>query len=77
MPQTDPYLGDTWLFTWSAGWSLLQSGVSDPSPTQPNARALHNVVPSGGAPLVVCGFSGYEGGLKDLFHNDVWAWNGA
>jgi hypothetical protein len=86
--STDPYLGDLWAFSVPAlspssngTFVQLQAGTTSPSPSQPVSRGLGGVAaapPSVASPTVYCsGFSGYDGGLADLLHNDVWSFSAA
>lgn len=58
-------------------WSLVSNGSVAPSTSSPNARSQMSVaaIPDGRT-FVLCGFSGYTGGLNDMFHNDVWQYFG-
>lgn len=80
-----PYVGDTWqvdvdLASFTVAYTLVQGSTTKVSSDEPVARALGSAavgLPHGqgseALPLYFGGFSGYTGGLDDLLHNDVWA----
>jgi hypothetical protein len=85
--DTDPYLGDLWSFVPSGtagNFTLIEPGTTNPNPQQPVARGIGASVAgslAGGqggteSALYFGGFSGYDGGLADLLHNDVWQLQG-
>lgn len=82
--ETDPFVGDVWSFTMNnttigngnnGTFTQIQDSIYHPNPNQPVARGIGGIAvyPYNGTNILYFGgFSGYDGGLADLLHNDVW-----